>query len=203
MSRKSGYRTMKTWIIYSLSILLIYPQVTLAMTCFQKSPSYRLQGKKYFNPKFKTLSPAQEKSIANLTKQLLGKWEGSIVETECKGVESSPNVDINSISAKIKISAASHGKIRIDLNKYYKNDKRYSDEVLELLNPRNITAINLFKDRVTSTETYRQSFVGGKSIWVEMNAYTELQDDTLTMEVARYENGHYVAGKVMRFKKQL
>lgn len=203
ISPRKSY-TSKISAIFSVTVLtfsLSISDTAFALNCYQKSPSFKHLGEKYFDEDYIQLSQAQRKQLSSLFKSLVGKWKGSIEEFECKGPDNSAHKIKHLGTAKAKISASKNSGLRIELEKSYQDERRLSSEVLKPFNKTIIRSIDLSKHRIHTSETFRSPTDNNNSIFIENSIFISLFENKMAIELIRYVNGHYISNAIMRLEK--
>jgi hypothetical protein len=174
-----------------------------ALSCYEKSSSFAKLGDDYFNlDNNLTVNSKDRKAAASIVKNLRGKWQGTIVETECKGPDREPEEKIKNVKLKATFLSSSNDLIRADLQKKYIEDGRSENDKFLLINKDAIFDFNVSGNVIKATEKQRRRLVEtDASRLVEITSSITVKGDSAIIELTHYSNGVYVFHQLFKLKK--
>jgi hypothetical protein len=215
-------KTKSSLLILSLLTTYGYSGTTLAQTCYEKSPFLSALQEDYFNlDDTITLDKKQTAQLSTFFKKLDGNWHGSSVESQCKGPDRAPRIELSHAEIEAELTAHSDGNLTLstDIDLTEKNIIRH--QTLEIL--KDLALFDLTfesKNHVLFSERHRLATkfnsnqnitnvanlssdptVIKRSRHIETLYDIELRSSQLIFKRAYYSNGVFVGDEVWTLKK--
>lgn len=174
-----------------ISIAFYLPNAN-AFTCFEKSPSYFLQGDKYFETYNEgSLSPKEKEEFSKIYSKIKGKWVGNSSEIICKGTEKKPNpVHRTFIVEKAEFRTGGRNTLKASIQKKNTERSGSGSGSYSLFTEDGLVSIQIDKNNIYTSEKFRRANAGGGSRLIEIITALEVQNDSFTLQINYYSNGY-------------
>lgn len=185
-----------------IAVLFVYSHTAAAVSCFEKSPDYARLGDAYFEYVPVKLSNVHRKNLEALLLGLSGRWDATVEEMLCKGSDKNPNVIYKTASAKATLSKPTAISLKVDLSKYYRDDRVTKHERIALLDSAAISRIDVTSNRLSAAEKRRQILYGRTARLSEISYTMHKSASKLSINLMHYENGYLILSQTLRLDKQ-
>ena len=186
-----------------------------AATCNTPSPYYQEAGDAYFDLEtdFK-FEPAEEKRLKEMYQYLAGDWQGTLIESQCKGSDKNPRRVSRTAEVKVTAKEGIFNNMVIRTEKHYPKERITKSDHYDLFDERHIFDFRFNEQEIETTQKYRRRIIGvggvygskpagisRKSNLVErvFNIRTTSRGYTLAMTV--YTNGYLTDHEVFTLHK--
>lgn len=173
-----------------------------AFSCYQKSFEYARLGDRYFE--MNSRNPSIESLLSELKplqQNLADRWRGRMHETECIGPESTVEQRQFVADVDADISDQFERGLKLKLRKRYRENRRVSQENLELLNGVLIHQLQLDPGQLDISEMYRRRTQAGNTVLIEIETELSYSANSILIQQIYFTNGVSLRTKTIELKR--
>jgi len=172
-----------------LSALLI-SNISLATTCYEKSPNLISLGDRYYDLDVTPPTAEDRKAIISTAKKMVGSWKGKGSIFQCRGPDEDPVVENREIRLTAEVSITPSGELHIDTKKYIKEENMWLYDNLVLFSNLADQSVSLTPNGFEVVEKFRLKANGKYRPLTEIRHTATYSQSTLSYTISRYINGY-------------
>ncbi len=182
-------RSNHTGIAMLLSALLI-SNISIAASCYERSPNLISLGDQYYDLDVVPLTPEERKAIIAIAKKMVGHWRGEGTLFQCIGPDDNPVVENRTLSLTANMAIDASGALQITTEKYIKEDNmRFTDNLVLFSNLAEQSA-SIIPDGFEVIEKFRPKTNEKYRPLTEIIHSVTYGQSNLTYRLSRYINGY-------------
>lgn len=161
--------------------------------CYAPSPHWDELGDEYFNldHTFK-IGNQQKKALKKLLEPFRGKWEGTLIETNCAGPDRAPKREVLKSNTSVTINVSTKPVITISLKKKAPGSRTTRSDVIDLLVENVLFRFKNERSGLSAAEKSRN-----RNRFAEYISTIKRDGERLHIGVLLYIHGVFVHSQVM------